>query len=572
MLHDGYSAKEVKAIPYPSTDSNGFSLKSSALRTEATSVNSIVTDTKCFGSSDGKISYTISGGIPPYTYNWSSGESGSIYGSCWNIIEIINPGSTTVTNYQVLITLPFYTGMNSDFSDVLFSDTNNTVSYHYWRESFQSNTTANFWVKIPSLPSGSSFLRVSYCDATASTQSDGPSTFEYFDSFDDQNISDWTHVCQDVDYPDETCTIGTTSVSGSDYAAVLHSYAHCVGTPVTGVLNNMNKTFALPAGQYWVDFSSKFLTCLRTICSDSSRTYSYLYINGTFFSAFYLEKRTTCGCAVSTWNQIRANGPITSTGIPINYDLRTEVTDCSEGELQYDNFRLRKWYFDPIVNIGAPKQLELDSLLAGDYMITVTDGSGTKVTRTITVHQPDPPIVTNNALCSKQPSVLLASGAYNSFLWYAAPSGGSALQSGATLTTDTLTRDTTFYVTGIGTNGCESSPRTPSKTTILLPSSSNQCITVYSGISPNGDGLNDTWEIKGIEGYPDNHVTIFDRWGIVIFEKKHYDNLVQNTWKGKSNKGTSNDQDLPDGTYYYEIDINGLSKPLSGYVIINREQ
>ncbi|MDB5272642.1 MAG: hypothetical protein JWO58_1009 [Chitinophagaceae bacterium] len=567
----GSDAREVKAIDTSLTTTPTF--RNATLRAEATSVSAVIIDAACYGSHDGKITYTISGGTPPYTYHWSSGESDTVYGSCWNIISITNPGSTALTDYQVLVTLPYYTGMNADFSDVLFSDTNSTVSYSYWRESFQSATTADFWIKMPTFPPGISYVRVSYCDASASSHSDGPSTFEYFDGFDDADFSDWNHVCADVDYPDELCDATISTVSGSDYDVKLHSYAHCVGAPVAGggVQNTLQKNVLMPPGQYWLDISSQFYICLRTICPDSARLYSRLYIDGAFFSAYFLEKNTTCSCVISPWTQIRANGPTTYSGLSKQFDLRTEVTDCGEGELQYDNFRLRKWYVDPVVTIDVPKQLFLDSLLAGDYTITITDGAGTTTVQTFTVHQPNPPAVSDNSICNKTPSVLTTSGAYTSFHWYALPSGGTALQTGSTFTTDSLTKDSTFYVTGTGSNGCETTPRTPTKTTIVLPSKSNGCLTIYSGISPNGDGLNDDWEIKGIEGYPDNHVTIFDRWGVTVFKKDSYDNRKENTWKGTGNQGFQKDHELPNGTYYYEIEINGLTTPLSGFIVINRK-
>ncbi len=72
----------------------------------------------------------------------------------------------------------------------------------------------------------------------------------------------------------------------------------------------------------------------------------------------------------------------------------------------------------------------------------------------------------------------------------------------------------------------------------------------YNGITPNGDGNNDVWWIDGIEGYPDNEVLIFNRWGDKIIELRNYDN-TNVFWDGKNRQGKM----VPDGTYYYLVKI-----------------
>jgi gliding motility-associated-like protein len=88
-------------------------------------------------------------------------------------------------------------------------------------------------------------------------------------------------------------------------------------------------------------------------------------------------------------------------------------------------------------------------------------------------------------------------------------------------------------------------------------------LLVYNGISPNGDGKNDTWTIVGIEQFPDNEVRVFNRWGNLVFEQKGYSNL--NAWNG-----VWNGKDLPDGAYFYVIDLGGDADTLSGYLHIMR--
>ena len=81
------------------------------------------------------------------------------------------------------------------------------------------------------------------------------------------------------------------------------------------------------------------------------------------------------------------------------------------------------------------------------------------------------------------------------------------------------------------------------------------------GITPNGDGLNDTWVIKLIEEFPGATVYIYNRWGQKVFESAGY----LSEWDG-----TSNNRKLPIGTYYYLIDLGPNQKKHTGPITIMR--
>ena len=60
-------------------------------------------------------------------------------------------------------------------------------------------------------------------------------------------------------------------------------------------------------------------------------------------------------------------------------------------------------------------------------------------------------------------------------------------------------------------------------------------VYVPDAFSPNGDGMNDTWELSGIEAFPNAIVTIFNRWGEIIFSsEKGYPNPFDGTLNGSS--------------------------------------
>ena len=92
-------------------------------------------------------------------------------------------------------------------------------------------------------------------------------------------------------------------------------------------------------------------------------------------------------------------------------------------------------------------------------------------------------------------------------------------------------------------------------------------VIVPQGFSPNGDGVNDVLIIENMELYPENKITIFNRWGNIVFEKENYNN----DWDGISNNSlTVGSASLPVGTYFYIVEVKGKSKPLSGYIYLNR--
>ncbi len=93
-------------------------------------------------------------------------------------------------------------------------------------------------------------------------------------------------------------------------------------------------------------------------------------------------------------------------------------------------------------------------------------------------------------------------------------------------------------------------------------------IVIPEGFSPNGDGYGDFWIIGGLEYHPDHTVTIFNRWGSVVFSASPYNN----NWDGKSDSGLNSGEPLPVGTYFYTIEFGGSdeTKSMSGYIYLNR--
>ena len=126
--------------------------------------------------------------------------------------------------------------------------------------------------------------------------------------------------------------------------------------------------------------------------------------------------------------------------------------------------------------------------------------------------------------------------------------GGKAIDSHAnSYTPSTETVGERYYYVTI-TNRCgtvtSSVAKIEVKADTFTTTSELKKITVYNGLSVNGDGKNDYFYIRGIEYYPNNRVQVYNRAGEKVFDIKGYDNTSR-VLKGDK---------MPLGTYYYVLE------------------
>lgn len=202
---------------------------------------------------------------------------------------------------------------------------------------------------------------------------------------------------------------------------------------------------------------------------------------------------------------------------------------------------------------------DIDSLTQGIYFVTITDAQGCSRIDTITISQPD------------SLNLILSSTIYNNghnINFYQGSDGSiDATVTGGVIpytyiwTNGQTDEDIDNLQAGIYTlvvtdqNGCVIS----ASTTLTEPFD----LAMPTGITPNDDGKNDFFLIKGIEAYSDNLLTIYNRWGNIVYKKENY----LNEWRGTNTGG----QELPEGTYFAVLEINGREIVLNGYVEIRRK-
>lgn len=88
----------------------------------------------------------------------------------------------------------------------------------------------------------------------------------------------------------------------------------------------------------------------------------------------------------------------------------------------------------------------------------------------------------------------------------------------------------------------------------------NKCSLIPRGISPNGDGDNDTFDLTGLGA---REVSIFNRYGREVYS---YSGNYTNQWKGTEKNGSN----LPDGTYFYSITLQN-GDTVTGWVYVIRQ-
>ncbi len=115
-------------------------------------------------------------------------------------------------------------------------------------------------------------------------------------------------------------------------------------------------------------------------------------------------------------------------------------------------------------------------------------------------------------------------------------------------------RDITYTLHVVANNGC---PEASDEVFIRVLNK----IAVPNAFSPNGDGINDSWNISMLYTYPESETNVFNRYGQVVFHTQGYNK----PWDGRYNGNP-----VPVGTYYYTINRKNGLPVMSGWLLVIR--
>jgi gliding motility-associated-like protein len=196
------------------------------------------------------------------------------------------------------------------------------------------------------------------------------------------------------------------------------------------------------------------------------------------------------------------------------------------------------------------------NLPAGEYGLIITDMNNCHADSVITLTQPDSikiEFIVTQPACPEMPdgaiSLTVTGGVMGTDYLYrwSDNSTGSSISN---------IRAGKYKVFVTDMNRCTV------KDSIIVKSLSETCLIIPNAISPDGDLINDVWNIGRIDLYPKCEIKLFNRWGEIIWRSE---TGYPRPWDGRSNG-----VDLPIDSYHYIIDLHDGSKPIIGNVTIVR--
>jgi gliding motility-associated-like protein len=182
---------------------------------------------------------------------------------------------------------------------------------------------------------------------------------------------------------------------------------------------------------------------------------------------------------------------------------------------------------------------------AGTYKVTVTSPSGCQADTSINVtFQPDPVFsLRDTSICTykKQIITLTAPPGFAAYSW----NNGES-----TAETYSVTQPQTVSLTVTDANGCQATRQVKV---------ADECpiVVIPNAFTPNGDGINDTWVIEGLDST--GTVKVFSRWGAEIYQSVGY----ATPWNGECSG-----KKLPSGVYYYIVTAKNGTQKFSGALTI----
>lgn len=458
------------------------------------------TNVTCNGLSNGNINLTVSGGVLPYTYSWNHGQTSqdlySISGGTYEVTITDNNGCSAFESYT--ITEPNIITINSQVTNV-------------------------------------SCYQVTNGSITLTVQGGNPDyTYAWTGGASTQNLTNiqsgtYTVTVTDVNncYQIHSATVSQPTILA---AVIISNNVSCYG------FNDGTADLTIVGGTSPYNFTWSNGSWNEDQTSLSPGTYNVTVAD--------IKGCTKTDSVVISQPLAPLSASITNFTNIVCYKANngTAEVDINGGTQPYT------------VNWSNNQNDTLaEKLTAGVYYLTVTDNNGCIVKDTVTILESSEinySYVANRTSCKGsadgriEVSVTGNDKPYT-FTW-----------SNNLILKDSINSNLTYgtyQVTIIDKNNCTVND------TIYVLSGDNVCIEIPTCFTPNGDGVNDNFEIKYWYLYPNIKVEIYNRWGIMLFKSDGYNEPWDGTYNGK---------ELPIGSFVYIIDLGDGSEILTGTVSI----
>jgi gliding motility-associated-like protein len=471
---------------------------------------------QCFGTCTGSAVVTATGGVAPYTFAWSSGSStNTATGLCNGLVTVTvtgNNGCLTVSSFSIGSATPLSLGAPNIVPVRCNNDCNGVVTLNPF--------------------GGSPAYTFSYSPS-------GPTT-----------------------------NPGTNLCSGT-YSILITDARGCTRTTTV----NLDNPLPIAITTTIINSSCSSINdgAITASVSGGSPAYSYTYTGPTTGTVQNLINAAAGNYTLAYSDSRGCRGTQTLSIVPtitIDVNAGSDVRFCQSGIVDLNGSATTntavtyQWFLLP--NSGTPISSNptvsvLPPVGTSSYVLVAISSNSLCFDRDTVLVQalPPPPIdagpsqtisILATAILGGNPTAPTAV----SLSWTpAATLSGSNIPN--PLASNTI--NTVYTLTIVDADGCIASDTVRIN---IIPE-----IKIPNGISPNGDGKNDTWIIDNIQQFPDCLVEVYNRWGELLFTSTGY----TKPWDGKYNG-----KDLPVGTYYYVINLNSplAPKPYTGPITIFR--
>lgn len=471
-------------------------------------INLTASNINCFGATTGSINGLVSGGTPPYNYQWSNSSNN------------LNQNNLAAGQYQLTVT-----------------------------DTAQCSTSASV---ILSEPSSSLLSSVTPTHVRCFNGQDGAAQLSVNGGVPPYTIA-WSNGANST---------LITGLSSGTYTASI--------TDANGCISNTGTVINEPSQPLSITFDADSVTCfsgadgsIRINVNGGTQPYQIEWGQSILQMNNIMNHQQLTGLSAGSYMTRVTDG---------NQCIETRVMNIEQPQEFYFFATAKpvRCYngSDGEVNIvfsgGVPpyRFLWSDSstfqnatgLNAGFYNVTITD-SNRCVFRSnhVEVTQPDSILISliiTPTSCTDARDAGInaeASGGFGEFIyeWSNGESGPVIMNLPAGV----------ISLLSTDQNGCSR------RDSIFIPLSEKNCFDFSNTFTPNGDGKNDTWILDHIEDFPNAEVVILNQWGTVIFESIGYAEPWDGTYKGNP---------LPSATYYYLIDLKNGQPALTGPVTLLR--
>jgi gliding motility-associated-like protein len=274
-------------------------------------------------------------------------------------------------------------------------------------------------------------------------------------------------------------------------------------------------------------------------------------VNGDQVYVVMTSSLTCATVATATSNTITMNVK----AIPTPQIVGGDKSICSGSSVSYTatvGSGNLQWNKDGVAISGSTaSSIAINS--SGTYTLTENNGACATTSAPVVVAILTTPVANAGAdqYVKEGTAISLDGSGGVNYLWTPATGLSSATVANPTLTANNII---TYTLTAYdATNACSSQDAV----TIFV----EKQIVIPNAITPNGDNNNDEWIIENLESFPNCTIEIYNRWGTLVWKTTG----TSLHWKGTNYR---NDEVLPDGTYFYIIDLKGkvYNDPYTGYI------